>query len=459
MNHIFKLKPFIISLLLLLLAVPLNLIDDLISERQQRSKEVHQDIADSSSTAQQLIGPFIVLETEQFKEELIGHQLVVKAQNSSKLLLPTDLKMQTQLQSEIRSRGIYQSRLYHTQNQLDLVFNLPKDLGLENTAELSAPPKAGAIRLKSARLVLALSDVRGLMGMPGFILQHQQLQLMPGTGLNQLDGVHARLDVPLLLAQQQFKLQVKLNLSGTNSLSVLPLADNSSWQLTADWPHPGFRGRFLPQQRQLNNEGFSASWQSTLFANNLLPVLLECLYQAKCGPLKDHSFQVDLVDPVDQYQQANRAVKYALLVLVVSFAVFYLFELLAKLHIHPMQYLFVGLALAMFYLLLLSLSEVLGFALAYLIAAVSCVALIGSYTVAVLRSRQKGLIFSAGLLLLYSLLFMILRAEDMALLAGSLLLFMVLTALMLCTRHLDWYQMQTPGLTTAATDLPEQTKS
>ena len=108
MNHTFKLKPFIISTLLLLLAVPLNLIDDLISERQQRSKEVHQDIADSSSTAQQLIGPFIVLETEQFKEELIGNQLVVKAQNSSKLLLPTDLKMQTQLQSEIRSRGIYQ---------------------------------------------------------------------------------------------------------------------------------------------------------------------------------------------------------------------------------------------------------------------------------------------------------------------------------------------------------------
>lgn len=459
MNQIFKLKPFIISLLLLLLAVPLNLVDDLISERQQRSKEVHQDIADSSSTAQQLVGPFIVLETEQFKEELIGNQLVVKAQNSSKLLLPTDLKIQTQLQSEIRSRGIYQSRLYHTQNQLDLVFNLPKDLGLENTAELSAQPKAGAVRLKSARLVLALSDVRGLMGMPGFILQHQQLQLMPGTGLSKLDGVQARLDVPLLLAQQQFKLQVKLNLSGTNSLSVLPLADNSSWQLTADWPHPGFRGRFLPQQRQLNKDGFSASWQSTLFANNLLPVLLECLYQAKCDPLKEHSFQVDLVHPVDQYQQANRAVKYALLVLVVSFAVFYLFELLTKLHIHPMQYLFVGLALAMFYLLLLSLSEVLGFAMAYLIAAVSCVALIGSYTVAVLKSRQKGLIFSAGLLLLYSLLFMILRAEDMALLAGSLLLFMVLAALMLCTRHLDWYQIQTPRVVTTATDLPEQTES
>jgi len=446
MFNLLKLKPITIALLLLLLSIPLAMIGELVDERHRMSLQVHQDIANSSSRAQQVIGPFLLLETEQYQHEFSNGVTVLKPFNRQYLILPQTLNANSQLQSEVRSRGIYQTRLYHTQSTMALKFALDKNLGFEMKPELNPAAATDAIKLKSAQLVLVLSDVRGLIGMPQFTLNQQPLQILPGTGVAALSGVHANVDIEKLLDQQQapqqLQLEIKLGLTGTDQLSLLPTADHSSWNLTADWPHPGFFGRFLPQQRNITAEGFTASWQSTLFANNVQPQLQKCVQNNECEALAEHSFQVSLVEPVDHYLQANRAVKYALMVLVISFAVFFLFELLAKLQIHPMQYLFIGLALAMFYLLLLSLSEVVGFAMAYGIATFCCVSLIGGYTAAVLKSMAKAFACSVGLSCLYALLLMILRAEDLALLAGTLLMFLVLAAVMLSTRHLNWYQLQ-----------------
>ena len=450
MFNLLKLKPVTIALLLLLLAIPLAMIGELVEERHRMSLQVHQDIANSSSRAQQVIGPFLLLETEQYHQEISNGLTVLKPFSRQQLILPKTLQADSQLQSEVRSRGIYQTRLYHTQSSMALKFELDKNLGFDVMPELNPVAAAGAVKIKAAQLVLVLSDVRGLIGMPQFILNQQQLQILPGTGIAALSGVHAKVDITKLLDQYQeqqqaphlLQLEIKLGLTGTDQLSLLPTADHSSWNLTADWPHPGFFGRFLPQQRDITAEGFTASWQSTLFANNVQPQLQKCVLNNGCEALAEHSFQVSLVEPVDHYLQSNRAVKYALMVLVISFAVFYLFELLGDLKIHPMQYLFIGLALAMFYLLLLSLSEVLGFAMAYGIAAFCCVSLIAGYTAAVLKSIRKALACSVGLSCLYALLLMILRAEDLALLAGSLLMFLVLASVMLSTRHLNWYQLQ-----------------
>ena len=446
MFNLLKLKPVTIALLLLLLSIPLAMIGELVGERHRMSQQVHQDIANSSSRAQQVVGPFILLETEQYQHEFSNGLTVLKPYSRQYLILPKTLQANSQLQSEVRSRGIYQTRLYHTQSNMALKFELERNLGFDVMPALNPVAATDAIKLKSAQLVMALSDVRGLIGMPQFTLNQQQLQIIPGTGIAALSGVQAKLDITTLLdpqqVPQQLQLEVTLGLTGTDQLSFLPTADHSSWNLTADWPHPGFFGRFLPQHRDITAEGFKASWQSTLFANNVQPQLQKCVLNNECEALAEHSFQVSLVEPVDHYLQSNRAVKYALMVLVISFAVFYLFELLGDLKIHPMQYLFIGLALAMFYLLLLSLSEVLGFAMAYGIAALCCVTLIGGYTAAVLKSISKALACSVGLSCLYALLLMILRAEDLALLAGSLLMFLVLAAVMLSTRHLNWYQLQ-----------------
>jgi inner membrane protein len=442
MFNLLKLKPVIITILLLLLWLPLNMISDLVGERYQLSLQVHQDIANSSSRAQQVVGPFLVLETEQYQLDPNEGHPILKPFSQRYLIQPKTMQADSQLQSEVRSRGIYQTRLYHTKNKLALTFLLEKNLGFSVVPELDPVAAPGAVKIKSAQMVLLLSDVRGLIGMPQFTLNKQPLQILPGTGIESLAGVRANVDLASLLQQPKLELQLDLGLTGTDQFSLLPVADHSSWNLTADWPHPGFFGRFLPQQREITAAGFSANWQSTLFGNNVQPALQKCVLKNECDMLDEHSFQVSLVEPVDQYLQTNRAVKYALMVLVISFAVFYLFELLSNLKIHPMQYLFIGLALAMFYLLLLSLSEVVGFATAYIVAALCCVALIGGYTAAVLHSIGKAVACSLGLISLYGLLLLILRAEDLALLAGTLLMFLVLAAVMLSTRHLNWYQLQ-----------------
>jgi len=443
MFNLFKLKPITIALLLLVLWLPIQMITSLIEERQQLSTLVHHEIANSTSREQWVVGPILVLETEHYQQENLVNQQLVKPYSQTQLIMPNLMEINSNLNSEIRSRGIYQTRLYHTKNNWRVHYELPNQLGFDRQPELNPAAAVGNVRLKSARLVMGLSDMRGLIGMPTLMLDQQALKITPGTGLENLSGVQATLDLNNLLSTPNFDLTLHMDITGTENLSMLPIADQSTWTLNADWPHPSFVGRYLPLKHEIRQDGFSATWQSSQFANDVKSNINKCfLNNNRCAELKEQSFLVDLVEPVDHYQQSYRSVKYALLVLVVSFAVFYLFELLAKLAIHPMQYLFVGLALAMFYLLLISLSEVLGFALAYAVAACACILLCGFYTIAVLQSRQKGLSFTAGLSALYGLLFMILRAEDMALLAGSLLLFVVLSGVMLSTRHLNWYQLQ-----------------
>lgn len=461
MFNLFKLKPIVIALLLLLLFIPIQMISGLIDERQQLSQQVHQDIANSTSQAQRLTGPMLVIETEHYQAENLLNQQVVKAYSQTHIFLPNQFDLQSKLTSETRQRGIYGSRIYHSQNTLSAQFKLPTQLSFEMQPELSPAAAVGNIRLKSARLVIGLTDVRGLIGMPKLTLDGQELTIQPGTGLDALSGLQASVDLTSILAKPQFDLRIEMAISGSQYLSVTPVGDHSQWQLSADWPHPGFSGRFLPLAHQIDEQGFTANWQSSQFSNDVKNVLAKCVLQGNlCDEFTEQRFLVNLIDPVDHYLQSTRAIKYALLVLVVTFAVFYLFEILGQLLIHPMQYLFIGLALAMFYLLLISLSEVLGFAFAYLLATIACVGLCGFYTMAVLKSKGKGLAFTLGLTLLYALLFMILQAEDMALLAGTLLLFSVLSAVMISTRHLNWFQLHAEStLTSENAELLNQAKT
>ncbi|WP_208530823.1 cell envelope integrity protein CreD, partial [Pseudomonas aeruginosa] len=230
-----------------------------------------------------------------------------------------------------------------------------------------------------------------------------------------------------------------LSLLGSERLDIVPVGRDSQVILKADWPHPSFGGEFLPSEREITAQGFTARWQTSFFATNMEEALRSCVEEQRCDGFQARAFGVGLVDPVDQYLKADRAIKYALLFITLTFAGFFLFEVLKRLAVHPVQYALVGLALAFFYLLLLSLAEHVGFELAYLVSAGACVGLIGFYLCFVLRSVARGLGFSAGLAGLYGLLYGLLSAEDYALLMGSLLLFAVLAAVMVLTRRLDWY--------------------
>lgn len=285
-------------------------------------------------------------------------------------------------------------------------------------------------------LGLVLSDARGINRVPELQLGEQRIPFAPGALLGDgLAGIHAPLAA---LPGADGAFHIELDLQGMNQLEVVPLGQDSRLNLASNWPHPNFIGDFLPGSRTLTSSGFEASWQSSWFATDM-ESRFNRMMKGASGDLP--AFSVSLVQPVDHYQQNERAAKYALLFIGLTFLSFFMFELLKGLRVHPIQYALVGMGLAIFYLVLLALTEHLGFAWAYLIAALASVALNGFYLSHVLGGPKQGLGFAALLGLVYAILFGLLQAEEIALLLGALLLFAILALVMVLTRKLDWYRV------------------
>ena len=237
------------------------------------------------------------------------------------------------------------------------------------------------------------------------------------------------------------RVRMEFTLAGTESLSIVPVAESNRVAIQSTWPHPSFAGEFLPTERQVypQDRGFEAQWEVSSLASQA---------QRQIRGMKEAGADVEritisLVDPVDVYTQVDRATKYGILFVLLTFVAFGLFELIKRLPIHPLQYLLVGLALAIFFLLLLSLSEHIAFWKAYLVSSAACIGLQFVYLSGVLRSWRLAGGFAVMLTALYGVLYGLLASEDTALLMGSLLLFGVLAAIMWITRKVDWYELGT----------------
>lgn len=425
--------------LMLLLLIPISMIGNSIDERQSYSKQVVNDIARSSSYSQTLIGPVLIIpyqktvriwrinsRKERYQEETTVADNVY--------ILPEHFRVQGDLTMELRQRGIYTARLYHADTTMDGAFVVPVNYGLGD--DLSD------YQFFTPYVGMGISDIRGIKNSLKLTLNQQSIDFEPGSQTTILgDGVHA--DVPVIAHDQpsKFQFSVKLLLQGTEQFNIVPIGKETHVELHSDWPHPSFVGDFLPVERSINETGFSARWQTSYFSTNFAEYFLSCAKEHQCNSFSQKSFGVSMIDPVDQYVKSDRAIKYALLFIVLTFSGFFLFEVLKRLAIHPVQYGLVGLALAFFYLLLLSLSEHIGFGAAYLLSSFGCLSLIGFYVCYVLHSVKRGVGFAASLSILYALLYGLLSAEDYALLMGSLLLFMLLGIFMMITRKLDWYSL------------------
>lgn len=438
MNRNLTIKLGAVALLILLLLIPLLMIDGIIDDRQQRRDGVLEDIARSSSYSQQLSGPVMVVpyrkvvRTWKTNEKTSQRYEELGEERGRLYFLPERFELDGQVQTELRKRGIYEARLFHADNRINGHFSLPAQLGIkEDFADY---------QFDAPFLAVGISDIRGIENALKLELDGQRLDFVPGTQVGWL-GEGVRVTLPALDTRKTTELTFgfDLRLQGTGSLQVLPVGKTSHVSLAANWPHPSFIGNFLPGKREISDQGFNADWQTTFFSTNLQEAMSRCVTGNDCEGFSGRSFGVSFIDPVDQYLKSDRAIKYALLFIVLTFAGFFLFEVLKSLAVHPVQYALVGVALAFFYLLLLSLSEHIGFALAYLLSASGCVLLIGFYVCHVLHSVRHGLSFSAGLAALYGLLYGLLSAEDYALLMGSLLLFGLLGVFMVLTRKLDWY--------------------
>ena len=432
-------KLIAIGALILLLLIPIAMIGNSIEERQQYSETVVKDIARSSSYEQTLTGPVLVvpyIKTELYWETNANKEKESREREISGFLyfLPETLQVDARLGTELRQRGIYKAHLYHAATGIRGHFQLPQNWGLDDSL--------AQYRFQPAYVALGVSDSRGIKNALKLSWNQKELAAEPGTRIKALgNGVHIPVDT--LGAGQRYEFALDLQLQGTGRFSLLPLGRETRLALSADWPHPSFIGDFLPAEREINAAGFNAQWQASYFSTNMQERFHQCIQQLECNAFQRTHFGVKLIDPVDQYVKSDRAIKYALLFIALTFAGFFLFEVLKSMQVHPVQYALVGLALAFFYLLLLSLSEHLGFGFAYLLSAIACVGLIGFYVSFVLQSLSRGLGFTAGLALLYVLLYGLLSAEDYALLMGSLLLFSLLGTFMALTRKVNWYSLGT----------------
>lgn len=427
-----------ILFLILLLLIPLGMIQGIVSDRQQLQTQVETTIANSFAGTQRVIGPVLVIpyverETQVTVNDKGREVKHVKEHSRQIFMVPELLRYDGSADIESKQKGLYKALVYQTKGILRARFDVPANLGLATNP--------AAITAGSAYLAFGISDLRGLRGTPKATWDGLALRIGNGTKFDAItDGIHAEVGNVQSAEAKSFEVTINMDLAGTRSLAFTPIGKNTTVELRAAWPHPNFGGRFLPVSKTIDDKNFHARWEVSHLASKNEAILRSGVKDQKPQDALE-SFDVAFIEPVNIYQQAERAVKYGVLFVALTFAAFFLFETLKNLRIHPLQYGLVGLAIAVFFLLLISLSEHLSFVYAYMIASTACIVLIGFYLSHVLGGWRRGAAFAAKLTLLYGVLYGLLLSEDNALMLGSLLLFAVLAAFMVLTRRVDWYQL------------------
>lgn len=422
--------------LVLLLLIPLMMIRGTIYERKSYRVEATERIAKSTAGEQRLLAPLRVVpwtdtQEVEYTDSLGVARKRIDTNTGTLLQTPATLGIQGEMVPDVRKLGLFEVRVYSWRGRLEASFD----------PQLPQPAPKWTRQYGTPYLLLGVSDVRGLVGTPSLRVDGQVRKFVPGTRdyADSINGVSATLPAVSGLLAPGSRVEMEIVVAGTESLSIVPVADSNVIGMHSKWPHPLFAGDFLPTERKVyeDDRGFTASWDVSSLASQAQAQLKRI--KGPDAPIE--SLKVSLVDPVDVYTQADRASKYGILFVVLTFVGFALFELIKRLPIHPLQYLLVGLALAIFFLLLLSLSEHIDFMKAYLISAVACIGLQFVYLSGVLKSWARAGGFAVMLTALYGVLYSLLISEDNALLMGSLLLFGILAAIMWITRKVDWYEL------------------
>ena len=447
-------KVVAIGLVVLLLMSVLMRIDGLVSERRWRQAQATTGVEQSLAGAQTLVGPLLerVCVEERDAPPAEGREPRKAPERRSYTLgaAPATLQVAGDVRAEPRYRGLFKVNGYSGKLVLDAQW--------PSLAALQPPPDMPGVRVRCGpvRVLLSVSDARGLRAAQ-LLLDGTATAVRAGAGQQRhVTGLHAEIDnARAAQADRPLAVRATLDLLGTGRLGLVPAAGETAWSLRSDWPHPSFGGRFLPAAREVTEQGFSARWAVSALASaagrDVFREVPAC--PATVGGEEPDTavaptdracldtMGVAFVDPVNPYVLTDRATKYALLFIVLTFGCVALTEVLAQRRVHPVQYTLVGLALALFFLLLLSLSEHVAFGAAYAAASAACVGLLGVYARHMLGSRRAGAAFGAGVALLYGALWTLLRLEQTALVIGSTLLFAVLAVVMWLTRRVDWYEL------------------
>ncbi|ASG62136.1 TPA: cell envelope integrity protein CreD [Klebsiella pneumoniae] len=430
---------------IVLLSLPLMMVRELINERADYRSEVVDAIEQSTSGSQKLAGPLIAIPITETLTRMENQKEVSYQRSWVYYWLPESLAVAGKQTVESRRVGIYSGQVWHNALQIKASFDPLRLAALRKTNIVLGQP----------RLVVSVGDARGIGAIHAPEVNGNVLSVEPGLGISG-DGAGIHMPMPALAEDNKpLEIAFSLDLNGTGEFSLVPLGRNSELQLTSNWPHPGFLGSFLPTQREVSAAGYRAHWQSSWFANDMGSYFKDDM-EIPWSRLP--AFSADVMSLADQYQLTDRATKYAILLIGLTFMAFFVFESLTRRPLHPMQYLLVGLSLVLFYLVLLALSEHIGFTAAWLAASLSGAVMNGIYLQAVLRGWRNSLLFVAALLLLDGVMWFLLHSEDSALLLGTGVLALALSVLMFLTRRVDWYALSLPKGTVPPTPAADDDK-
>ncbi|HEY4967357.1 MAG TPA: cell envelope integrity protein CreD [Puia sp.] len=416
-------KGIITAVLIGVMMIPTLFINNLVEERQARQESVVKEVNSRWAEAQTLTGPYIYLPYTTIGQDAYNKPVEIK---QHLLIIPDEKQVSGNVETETRLRSIYKVLLYRAviSDKGDFILQVPKDIALER------------IQWPDARICFGISDFKGIEEKMIIWFNGSDNELSPGLPGNEINekGLSAPIAITAADLGKPLSYHMNIKLKGSSMLHFVPLSGNSKFSLQSTWPNPSFDGNNLPGARMISDKGFSASWA---FNKANLPfgtVLRDFKFEES-----SLAFGVTMVQPADQYAKTNRSVKYAILVIGLTFSLFFIIELLQQKPIHPVQYVLIGLGLVIFYSLLLAISEFIPFDYAYLIASISTIGLIGFYAKNHFRSWKSAGIFSGVLTLLYGFIFVLIRLEDTALLVGSIGLFIILAITMQASKKVNWY--------------------
>lgn len=440
-------KLFVIGFLMLLLLIPSSMLENLIFQRQSLRDSAQVEVASKWGLAQEIGGPVISVPYDYQKTSVEDGKTVKVNYAGYAHFLPDELNINGNMTPEQRQRGIFVVVLYNTQLQVKGSFKT------FDTAALGLPDNA--LRWEDALFTVGISDMTGVQAAIDVNLGDTTLSMGPGIPTNQVFDSGVSRKMKLQSANDTFDFNFSLDLNGSSALYFRPHAKRTTVALSGGWPSPSFDGSFLPKEREVNNEGFEARWEVLQLNRNYPQQGIGEFIQKNNSPKLSSSFsKYDYVDngdyggdnfglrlllPVDEYKKTYRSTNFAILFIFITFLTYFFIEVLNKRRVHPIQYLLIGAAILIFYVLLLSISEHLSFNIAYWISCAAVVVLIATYSWFVLRNAKLTGLVAAVLLVLYCFFYSLLQLEDYALLFGSIGLFLILAVIMYLTRNIDWY--------------------
>lgn len=420
-KHSITIKAVVIGILILLMLIPVSMVKSLIREREDQKESVRNEITSKWGGRQQILGPVLAIPYITGTGD--------KARVSYAYFLPDEYKVNGTMEPENRSRGIYEVLCYQSKMNIQGKFSYP-ELGKLNITSTN-------ILWNEAFITMGIPHLQGIKNKIIFSVNGVPREIISSVVNNDLvqSGLTIKVPIDAENKSKTYSFSLDLSLNGSNGLYFVPIGKHTSIEMKSDYKTVTFIGDLLPNKRNVDKEGFAAQWDIYDYNLNYVPA-----WTGSNPDLGKVTLGVDLLLPVDQYQKTMRSAKYAIMFIALTFLVFFMVELLNHKQIHPVQYLLVSLALVLFYSLLLSLSEQVGFGLAYIISAFAVVALIASYSYTIFKEVKRAVVVGIFLSVLYMFLYVVLQLEDMALLLGSIGLFVILAIVMFASRKINWYR-------------------